>query len=164
MANAPLNVPPQQLHPIGMLLAAGLTLVFGSASALLANTAQPPILMLLSSVVAFVAVGFLTLRLKSSAQPIDAAIGAAGTVLLVSSLQLWLAPELSNEFSGGQIATSLFASVLFAFSLAWLGGLLGRRRSAEGSSSASRLAPEQSSASQRLGVQGPSSQPAPRSS
>ena len=168
MANVLLNDHRRPLNPFGILLAAGLTLVFGSISALLASAAQAPMLMLLSSVVAFVAVGVVTLRLRSSAQPLDAAVGAAGAVLIVSSLQLWLTPELSNEVPVRQIAISLVASVLFAFSLAWVGGLLGRRRPPEPSpsrpASVSRLAPERPSASRGLGGQGPISQPAPRSS
>jgi len=168
MANALLNEHRRRLHPLDILLAAGLTLVFGSASALLASAAPAPVLMLLSLVVAFLAVGVVTLRLRSSAQPLDAGIGAACAVLIVSSLQLWLTPELSNGLAVRQIAVSLLASVLFAFSLAWVGGLLGRRRHPEATpsrpASVSRLAPEPPSASRRLGAQGPISQPAPRSS
>lgn len=167
MANEPLNEA-RRLHPVGMLLAAGLTLMFGSVSAVLASAAQAPSLMLLSSVLAFLAVGFVTLRLRSSARPLDAAIGAAGTMLLVSSLQLAFAPELREEVPSRQIAVSLVVSVLFAFGLSWVGGLLAHRRHPGASPSrpwaTSRLAPDRPSPSGRFRAQGPSSQPAPRSS
>jgi hypothetical protein len=101
--SASLNESRQRLAPASILLAAGLNLVFGSASALLVSTVQAPILMLLASVMALAAVGVVTLRLRSSAQPLDAPVGAAGAVLIFSSLRIAFAPELTHEISERQI-------------------------------------------------------------
>lgn len=165
MANPSISEQKPRVHFTGILLAAGLTLIFGGLAAVVAATSQAPAMMLLLSAMAFLAVGFATLRFRSSGQPLEAAIGAGGAVLVISLLQVAFSPELTAEVPMRQIVISLAVSVLFAFNLAWLGGLFGRSTRRLGSSTEAwprHEAPERTP-SRRFGAQGPTSQPAPRS-
>jgi len=148
----------------GILLAAGLTLMFGGLSAFLASFVATPLATLLLSVVAFLAVGFVTLRLSSGGRALEPAIGAATAVLVISLIQIAWTPELTNDVSMRQIVISLIVSVLFAFNLAWLGGLIAQRVPQRPSASRpwSSLEPRNQSRDQNIGP-GPTSQPAPRS-
>lgn len=154
---------PLRLRLLGVTLGAGLTLLFGALAALLASFAGAPSTLLLLSAVAFLAVGFVTLRLRKAALPVDPAIGAASTVLLISLLQLWLAPELAQDLAATQVAISLLISVLFAFALTWVGGVLGYRSRMRATAPGARIHPRASSEARPLDGIGPSSQPAPRS-
>jgi hypothetical protein len=148
---------------LAIAMGAGLTLLFGVIAAMLASLAAAPSVMLFLSAAAFLGAGFVTLLLRSPARPIEPAIGAAAAVLLISLFQLWLTPEITQDLTASQVGTSLVVSAVFAFSLAWVGGVLGyrsRMRSGPRSTQVSRRAAGEAPVADRMG---PSSQPAPRS-
>lgn len=147
----------------GVALGAGLTLLFGALALFIANVAQAPAVMLLLSAAAFVAAGFVALRLGGAGFPLEPAIGAALTVLSISLIELWVTPELTSSLEARQIAISLLVSVLFAFNLAWLGGVLGQRRRLRVLAKNAELASRRVSEPRAIDRFGPGSQPAPRS-
>jgi hypothetical protein len=148
---------------LAIAMGAGLTLLFGVVAAMLASLAAVPSVMLFLSAAAFLGAGFITLRLRGPARPIEPAIGAAAAVLLISLFQLWLTPEITQDLTARQVGISLVVSAVFAFGLAWVGGVLGyrsRMRSGPRSTQVSRRASGDAPVVDRMG---PSSQPAPRS-
>jgi hypothetical protein len=139
--------------------------MFGGFAAFLASFLAAPTAMLVLSVLAFVAVGFVTLRLSRGGRPLEPAIGAASAVLVISLIQIALTPELTSDVETRQILVSLLVSVLFAFNLGWLGGLIAQRVPQRPSASRpwSSLEPRNPGRlDQNIGP-GPTSQPAPRS-
>jgi hypothetical protein len=143
-------------------MGAGLTLLFGAVAALLAGLAKAPSMMLVLSAIAFLAVGFVALRLRRGAEPVEPAIGAASTVLLISLAQLWLTPELTEDLQTSQVAVSLLISVLFAFTLTWVGGVLGYRSRMRAIDPNAHVHPRASRKAHPLDGMGPSSQPLSR--
>jgi glucose-6-phosphate-specific signal transduction histidine kinase len=151
----------RRLRLMGITMGAGLTLLFGAMAALLAGLAEAPSMMLVLSALAFLAVGFVALRLRSGEQPVEPAIGAASTVLLISLVQLWLTPELTEDLQTTQVAISLLISVVFAFTLTWVGGVLGYR-SRMRATDPNAPPPRASRKAHPLDRMGPSSQPLSR--
>lgn len=111
----------------GILTGALLTLGFAGLAALLSTLITAPALQLLVNAVAFLAVGWATLRLRPNARPVEPAIGAVAALLTLGLVQLVLAEEVRAELGWRVIVTSLAISVLLAFSLAWLGARLATR-------------------------------------
>lgn len=150
-----------------VLTGAGLTVALGTVATLLANLVSSPAAMLALSALAFIGAGVSTLRLRPSAQPLEAAIGAGSAVLLFSAVQIGMSSELRDRVGWGQIATSLAVSTALALGLAWFGGVIGatqRARSrARAPSSRSRRAPV-AAASEPIAAGPPESGPAHHSS
>lgn len=164
MSNPTMNeIKPRRRRLLGIMMGAGLTLLFGAVAAMLASLAEAPSVMLFLSATAFLAAGFVALRLMKAAQPIEPAIGATVTVLLISLLQLGLTPGLTEGLTAAQVMISLLVSLVFAFSLVWVGGVFGYRSRLRASAPTAHVPPRASGETRAMDRLGPSSRPAPHS-
>lgn len=148
----------------GVLVGAALTLAFGGLATLVASLVQSAGTMLVLSVLGLIAAGLATSWIRPAAHPLEPAVGAGAAILLFSLVQIALTPQLRDELGWGQIATSLLVSVLFAFSLAWIGALIGHRHRLRSAPASRRYgAPPQVRDRDRIGAGSPESRPAPHS-
>lgn len=123
--------PRSKLHWSGLLIAAGLTLALTAIAAVIASLIQQPAAVLLLTLATFFGVGYITPRFRSEPNPLEPALGAALTMLVLSTVQLLAGPPAVEGATTVQIVISVAFTVLLAFSLAWLGARLSIRNRRE---------------------------------
>lgn len=123
--------PRTKVHWSGLLIAAGLTLALTAIAAVIASLVQQPAAVLLLTLVTFFAVGYITPRFRNEPNPLEPALGAALTMLVLSAVQLLAGPPAVEGATTAQILISVLFTVLLAFSLAWLGARLSIRNRRE---------------------------------
>ena len=112
----------------GILVGGGLAIAFMFVASMIGAFIRVPAAALLIAAVAFLAVGMLTLRIRPGTNPLSPAIGAAVATAILSFFPILFSPETAEALTPGQIAISVIVSLLFAFSLAWIGARLMQQR------------------------------------
>ena len=108
----------------GALVGSGLAIALTFVASTLAALIPVPALALLVAAAAFLGVGMLTLRLRPGTAPIASATGAAAATFVLSFFPILFSAETTQLLTRGQIAISVIVSILFEFSLTWIGARL----------------------------------------
>jgi hypothetical protein len=127
MANGTTIQPSKQPSWQNVMIAFGLSAGLIVVASLIGSVIPYPAFMVLLAAAAFVGAGFLTVRIRPAARPVEPAIGAALMVLVLIIAQQALAPESISGLSSMQTVVSALIFIAFAASLAWLGARVGTR-------------------------------------
>jgi hypothetical protein len=110
-----------------VMIALGLSAALIIVAALFGSFAPYPALIVVLAAAAFVGAGFLTLRIRSAAKPVEAAIGSGLLILLLSLAQTLARGPMMPRLSATEMIVSVVVSLAFACALAWLGARLAIR-------------------------------------